>query len=66
MASRSLQASNGFPISSKIGKPFDASHEHHGDEPLTLLNIVRTRLPATGAAFLSACHMAELTDKRLC
>ena len=47
----------------KIGKPFDASYEHHGDEPVTLLDIVRTRLLATGVALLSACHMAELTDK---
>jgi len=45
----------------EIGKPFGASYEHRGDEPPTL-NIVRTRLPATGVAFLSACHMAELTD----
>lgn len=44
---------NGFPISTKrrmaslslvkIWKPFDASYEHHGDEPLALFSIVRTR-----------------------
>ena len=46
----------------EIGKPFDTSCEHHRDESLTLLN-TRTQLPVTGGAFVSACHMAELTDK---
>jgi CHAT domain-containing protein len=42
-------------------KPFDASLElHEGD--LTLLNIVRSQLPAAEFAFLSACHTAELTE----
>ncbi len=43
-------------------KPFDAGFELHGNERLTLLNIVRSRLPAAEFAFLSACHTAELTD----
>jgi CHAT domain-containing protein len=42
------------------GKPFDASFELHGGN-LTLLEIVRSRLPAAEFAFLSACHTAELT-----
>ncbi|KAH9173133.1 hypothetical protein EDB89DRAFT_1837571, partial [Lactarius sanguifluus] len=41
-------------------KPFDASSELHGDN-LTLLQIVRSQLPATVFAFLSACHTAGLT-----
>ncbi|KAI9435227.1 hypothetical protein BJY52DRAFT_1332628, partial [Lactarius psammicola] len=44
------------------GKPFDASFELHGGDNLTLLDIVRSQLPAAELAFLSACHMAELTD----
>jgi CHAT domain-containing protein len=42
-------------------KPFGASLELHGDS-LTLLNIVRSQLPAAEFAFLSACHTAELTE----
>jgi CHAT domain-containing protein len=50
-------------------KPFDAGFELHGhgdrDEQqrrrLTLLEIVRARLPAAEFAFLAACHTAELT-----
>src|SRR6266702_3135387 len=45
----------------ETGKPFDASFELHG-ENLTLLEIVRSQLPAAELAFLSACHTAELTD----
>ncbi|KAH9010138.1 CHAT domain-containing protein [Lactarius hengduanensis] len=45
----------------EIGKPFDASFELHGDK-LTLLEIVRSQLPAAEFAFLSACHTAELTE----
>ncbi|KAH9038661.1 CHAT domain-containing protein [Lactarius deliciosus] len=45
----------------EIGKPFDASFELHGDN-LTLLEIVRSQLPAAEFAFLSACHTAELTE----
>jgi len=43
------------------GKPFDASFELHGGD-LTLLDIVRSQLPAAEFAFLSACHTAELTE----
>ncbi|KAH9995400.1 hypothetical protein BJV74DRAFT_883918 [Russula compacta] len=45
------------------GKPFNASFELHGDERLTLLDIVRSRLPAAEFAFLSVCHTAELTEE---
>ena len=45
----------------EAGKPFDASFELHGDN-LTLLDIVRSHLPAAEFAFLSACHTAELTE----
>ena len=44
------------------GKPFDASFIPHGGHRLTLLDIVRSRLPTAEFAFLSACHTAELTD----
>ena len=44
------------------GKPFDAGFELHGDERLTLLEIVRSHLPAAELAFLSACHTAEMTE----
>ncbi|KAH8995798.1 CHAT domain-containing protein [Lactarius hatsudake] len=43
-------------------KPFDAGFVLHGNERLTLLDIVRSHLPAAEFAFLSACHTAELTD----
>jgi tetratricopeptide (TPR) repeat protein len=45
----------------ETGKPFDASFELHGAN-LTLLEIVRSQLPAAEFAFLSACHTAELTE----
>jgi len=43
-------------------KPFDASFGLHGGNRLTLLEIVRSRLPTAEFAFLSACHTAELTE----
>ncbi|KAH8992715.1 CHAT domain-containing protein [Lactarius akahatsu] len=43
-------------------KPFDASFELHGGDRLTLLEIVRSRLPSAEFAFLAACHTAELTE----
>ncbi|KAH8995854.1 hypothetical protein EDB86DRAFT_3077422 [Lactarius hatsudake] len=43
-------------------KPFDAGFELHGNERLTLLDIVRSHLSTAEFAFLSACHTAELTD----
>ena len=45
----------------EIGKPFDASLELHSAN-LTLLEIVRSQLPAAEFAFLAACHTAELTE----
>ncbi|KAI0253267.1 CHAT domain-containing protein [Lactifluus subvellereus] len=44
------------------GKPFEASFILHGGKRLTLLDIVRSRLPTAEFAFLAACHTAELTD----
>ncbi|KAI0291363.1 CHAT domain-containing protein [Multifurca ochricompacta] len=46
----------------ETGKPFDASFKLFNDKHLTLLDIVRSRLPAAEFAFLAACHTAELTD----
>ena len=47
------------------GKPFEASFGLHGDNRVTLLDIVRSRLPDAEFAFLSACHTAELTEGSL-
>ncbi|KAH9974857.1 CHAT domain-containing protein [Russula compacta] len=47
----------------ETGKPFEASFKLFGDDRLTLLDIVRSRLPTAEFAFLSACHTAELTDQ---
>ncbi|KAI0246403.1 CHAT domain-containing protein [Lactifluus subvellereus] len=46
----------------EAGKPFDASFMLLGHNRLTLLDIVRSQLPAAEFALLSACHTAELTD----
>ncbi|KAI0293138.1 CHAT domain-containing protein [Multifurca ochricompacta] len=46
----------------ETGKPFDASFKLFNDKHLTLLDIVRSQLPAAEFAFLAACHTAELTD----
>ena len=43
-------------------KPFDASFGLYGGNRLTLLDIVRSRLPNAEFSFLSACHTAELTE----
>ena len=47
-------------------KPFDASFglykNRNESNRLTLLDIVRSRLPNAEFAFLSACHTAELTE----
>ena len=45
----------------EAGKPFDASFKLHEDSRLTLLDIVRSRLPNAEFAFLSCCHAAEIT-----
>ena len=51
------------------GKPFDSSFKlydkRHDRKPLTLLDIIRSRLPNAEFAFLAACHTAELTDGSL-
>ena len=46
----------------ETGKPFDASFKLHGGLRLTLLDIVRSRLPNAEFAFLSCCHAAEITE----
>jgi len=45
----------------ETGKPFDAFFKLYEGSRLTLLDIVRSRLPAAEFAFLSACHTAEHT-----
>jgi CHAT domain-containing protein len=45
------------------GKPFDSSFKLYNDKRLSLLDIVRSRLPNAEFAFLAACHTAELTDE---
>jgi CHAT domain-containing protein len=46
------------------GKPFEASFKLY-DGTLTLLDLVRSRLPTAEFAFLSACHTAELTEESI-
>ena len=46
----------------EAGKPFDASFKLHRGSRLTLLDIVRSRLPDAEFAFLSCCHAAEITE----
>ncbi|KAH9012803.1 CHAT domain-containing protein [Lactarius pseudohatsudake] len=46
----------------ETGKPFEASFKLHGGSRLTLLDIVRSRLPAAEFAFLACCHAAEITE----
>ena len=45
----------------ETGKPFEACFKLHGGSRLTLLDIVRSRLPDAEFAFLSCCHAAEIT-----
>jgi len=47
------------------GKPFESSFKLYGGKRLTLLDIIRSRLPNAEFAFLAACHTAELTDGSL-
>jgi CHAT domain-containing protein len=49
----------------ETGKPFDASFKLYDGERLTLLEIIRSRLPSAEFAFLSACHTAELTEESI-
>ena len=45
----------------ETGEPFDASLKLYQGKRLTLLEIIRSRLPSAEFAFRSACHTAELT-----
>ena len=45
----------------ETGKPFEACFKLHEGSRLTLLDIVRSRLPDAEFAFLSCCHAAEIT-----
>jgi len=47
------------------GKPFDSLFKLYGGNQLTLLDIIRSRLPNAEFAFLAACHTADLTDRSL-
>ena len=49
----------------EIGKPFDAFFKLYKGSRLTLLDIVRSRLPNAEFAFLSACHTAEITEESI-
>ncbi|KAI9458698.1 CHAT domain-containing protein [Russula earlei] len=46
----------------EVGRPFDASFQLHDGQRLTLLELIRSQLPAAEFAFLSACHTAEMTE----
>ena len=49
----------------ETGKPFEASFNLHGGSRLTLLDIIRSRLPDAEFAFLSCCHAAEVTEESI-
>ncbi|KAI0298041.1 CHAT domain-containing protein [Multifurca ochricompacta] len=49
----------------KTGKPFDTSFELNGGEHLTLLEIIRSRLPVAEFAFLSADYTAAPNDESI-
>ncbi|KAH9973154.1 CHAT domain-containing protein [Russula compacta] len=49
----------------ETGKPFDAFFKLFKGSRLTLLDIVRSRLPSAEFAFLSACHTAEITEESI-
>jgi CHAT domain-containing protein len=49
----------------ETGKPFGAYFKLHGGSRLTLLDIVRSRLPNAEFAFLSCCHAAEITEESI-
>jgi CHAT domain-containing protein len=49
----------------ETGKPFEASFKLYNEERLTLLEIIRSRLPSAEFAFLAACHTAELTEESI-
>ena len=52
-------------VNLEVGKPFDASFKLYEGARLTLLDIVRSRLPTGEFAFLSACNTAELTPESI-
>jgi CHAT domain-containing protein len=45
------------------GRPFNSSFKLYNGKRLSLLKIVRSRLPHAEFAFLAACHTAELTEE---
>ena len=47
------------------GRPFDSSFKLYKGNRLSLLDIIRSRVPNAEFAFLAACHTAELTDGSL-
>jgi len=49
----------------EAGRPFDASFKLYQGQRLTLLEIIRSRLPSAKFAFLSACHTTELTEESI-
>ncbi|KAH9979695.1 CHAT domain-containing protein, partial [Russula compacta] len=49
----------------ETGKPFDAFFKLYEGTRLTLLDIVRSRLPTAEFAFLSACRTAEITEESI-
>lgn len=49
----------------EAGKPLDSWFKLQGRDRLSLLDIMRTRLPNAELAFLSASHSAALTDKSI-
>ena len=49
----------------ETGKPFDAFFHLFKGSRLTLLEIIRSRLPTAEFAFLSACHTAEITEESI-
>jgi len=49
----------------EAGRPFDSSFKLYRGNRLSLLDIIRSRLPNAEFAFLAACHTAELTDGSL-
>ncbi len=47
----------------ETGKPLDSGFKLYKGRRLSLLDVVRSRLPNAEFAFLAACHTAELTDE---
>ncbi|KAH9961177.1 CHAT domain-containing protein [Russula compacta] len=49
----------------ETGRPFDTFFKLYQGAHLTLLDMVRSRLPLAEFAFLSACHTAEITEESI-